>query len=341
MTNYRSDKDTDLEIAVDKISIMSKNYRIKPLVAADSAQNLKRTISGHAISWQEQAVMHFVISPLESITSYCTTTHCHLGEESDGEQYESSSTVNNNSLSGFICLENAHDRFTASLEEHKKELAMIEAELEKKNEGPRSIAEIRRARGNLSTSSSDRQKGESKLDNNKDEPKCHPSSRALLCSPHHNSSSEINVICSWKTKGNSPGEIIEGQHHLRQLVVRPQHKSKSCPLLIGANYKSAVQHDFSTSPLNLDMEISIRNRLFHSNVNFEFSLKNNPEIDFIGPERFEHVLKAGDEVVFPLKAVLFESGMHNLQCVKLTVNNSDGSKTPYSFPLQWIVQVNN
>lgn len=333
MTNYRSDKETDLEISIDKISVMSKTYRIKPLVGTAMSQNHKHSIDGHPISWQEQAVMHFIISPLESIGSHCTTTQCCLGASDE----DKSSTMRS-SVADFICLENAHDQFTASLEEHKKELAMIEAELGEENQGPRSISEIRRAKSNLSSSNSEKS-GVSKV--KRDEPNCHPTSRAFLCSPHQNSSSEINVICSWKTKGDKPEEIIEGQHHLRQLVVRPQHKSKSCPLLIGAKYKTSVQHDFSVGPLNHDMEITIRNRLFHSNVDFEFSLQSRQDLNFIGPERFNEILKAGDEIVFPLKAVLFESGMHNLQCVKLTVNNTDGSKTPYVFPLQWIVQVNN
>ncbi len=339
MTNYRSDKETDLEIAIDKISVISKKYRIKPLVASNLSQNNTDSIGGHQISWQEQAVMHFIISPLESIGSHCTTTECSLSTTKGGTYSDMRSSV-----ADFICLEHAHDQFTASLEAHKKELAKIEAELEKENQGPRSIAEIRRARSNVSSSNTNTSSDTYpiKMQNRDDSLPFHPTSRAFLCSPHqHSRGSEINVVCSWKTKGLSVGEIIEGQHHLRQLVVRPQHKSKSCPLLIGAKYNSSLQHDFSLGPVNLDMDISIRNRLFHSSVDFDFSLQSRRDLEFVGPERFNKVLKAGEEVAFPLTAVLFESGMHNLQCVKLIVNNSDGSKTPFIFPLQWIVHVNN
>lgn len=335
MTNYRSDKETDLEIAIENISVISQNYGIKPLVKNNMSQNRKNQLSGHPISWQEQAVMHFIISPLEPSSANCTTSNCSLDESANDPSSSICSSVH---IADFICLGNAHDKFTASLDEHRKELTKIEMELEKESQGPRSIAEIRRAKGGVLQLNSD-VSDDNKI--KKDMPHCHPTSRAFLCSSHNQNSSDINVVCSWKTKGENAEEMIIGQHHLRQLAVRPQHKSKSCPLLIGAKYKTSVEHDFSVSPLNLDMELSIRNRLVHSKVDFEFSLEDREEMDFMGPECFRKTLNGGDEIEFPLKAILFRSGLYNLQCVKLTVHNIDGSKTPYVFPLQWIVQVNH
>lgn len=328
MTNYRSDMDSNLDIAVDKISIASKNYEIKPLVRIDrSTKSDHKRLNGYLISWQEQAVMHYIISPIASNSSQCTISHCFLAE----------SNVNNhrsNSVTDFICLEHAHNHFTSSLEKHRKEQARIEAEKELDDKGPRSIAQIRRAKTGLFSAINEC------LEPSENGPKCDPTSRAFLCSPHNQTSSEINVVCSWKTKGNRTKDVISGQHHLRQLVVRPQQKSKSCPLLIEANYKQIVQHDFSISPLNLNMRISIRNRLVQSKVDFEFSLQTRTDLDFVGPECFRKILNGGEEIAFPMDAVIFQSGMFNLQCVKLTVHNNDGSKTPYVFPLQWIVHVN-
>ncbi len=128
-------------------------------------------------------------------------------------------------------------------------MAMIEAEKEKEGQHPRSIADIRRASSALSSNTSE---PETLLDSN--EKRYHPTSRACLCSPHNSSGAEINVICSWKTKGRttSPGAMILGQHHLRQLAVRPQHKSKRCPLLICSKFDSVVTHDFSLCPLVSD-----------------------------------------------------------------------------------------
>ena len=88
------------------------------------------------------------------------------------------------------------------------------------------------------------------------------------------------------------------------------------------------------------MEISSRNRLVKSKVDFEFSLAHKPDFDFVGSEHFRWKLEGGEELVFPLEAVLFSGGIYDLQCVKISVCNEDGSKMPYVFPLQWIVKVN-
>ncbi len=128
-------------------------------------------------------------------------------------------------------------------------MAKIEAEKEREGQHPRSIADIRRASSAVSSNISE---PERLLINNKR--KYHPTSRACLCSPHNSSGAEINVICSWKTKGRteSPGDLILGQHHLRQLAVRPQHKSNRCPLLISSKFDSRVTHDFALCPLVSD-----------------------------------------------------------------------------------------
>lgn len=91
---------------------------------------------------------------------------------------------------------------------------------------------------------------------------------------------------------------------------------------------------------HVDMEISIRNRLVKSNIEFEFSLCDHVDFEFAGSTQFTWKLKGGEALVFPLKAVLCSDGIYDLQCVKVTVYNEDGSEKPYVFPLQWIVKVN-
>ena len=87
------------------------------------------------------------------------------------------------------------------------------------------------------------------------------------------------------------------------------------------------------------MEVSIRNRLVKSKVNFEFELCQQPDFHFVGTEQFQWNLEGGEELVFPLEAILFSDGVYDLQCVKITLLQ-DGSRIPYVFPLQWIVKVN-
>merc|ERR1712045_857246 len=126
-----------------------------------------------------------------------------------------------------------------------------------------------------------------------------------------------------------------------QLAVRPQHRSKGCPLIISAHHESYFSHDFSTTPLNVDMEITIRNRLVESNVDFAFTVSQQADFNFVGAECFRWNLEGGGEITFPLKAVIFSSGIYDLQCVKITFYHSDGMETPYVFPLQWIVKADS
>jgi len=74
----------------------------------------------------------------------------------------------------------------------------------------------------------------------------HPTSLDNLCSSEERSS-DINIICSWATRGKDG--LYKGQHHLRQLAVRPEFKSKGCPVLLSAKYESDFKHDFSQCPL--------------------------------------------------------------------------------------------
>jgi len=357
MTNYRSDKQSENEINVNNISIVSKHYSVKPLVAKDIINKSKM---GHSVGWQEQMTMHYVVSPTNSDDSTsCTLSECLLGGINSVQQINGGMTTTD-----FISLEHAHDKFKIAVDQYRMELAALEAENEKEGQHPRSIAQIRRARD--STIVDD---GQSKYEGGS---QFHPTSLKNLCTSPH-SSSEINVICSWTTTGNRPQDVIVGQHHLRQLAVRPEYKSKGCPILISASYDTSIYHDFSDGPLvrliqqrwiilfsvflfycvfpnqvpcfftwiqHLDMKIIVRNRLVKSKVDFIFSLSQKQDFDFVGSERFSSSLAGGEELVFPLQAVLFNSGIYDLQCVKITVRNEDGSETPYMFPLQWNVKVN-
>lgn len=125
-----------------------------------------------------------------------------------------------------------------------------DAEKEKEGQHPRSIAQIRRA--NAPTTTSELSKDEVDISNTPKDASSgvvkysHPTSLNHLCSSEE-SSSEINIICSWTTPGKE--DLLLGQHHLRQLAVRPEFKSKGCPILISAKYDTTFSHDFSYSPL--------------------------------------------------------------------------------------------
>lgn len=82
------------------------------------------------------------------------------------------------------------------------------------------------------------------------------------------------------------------------------------------------------------MEITVRNRLIETEVEFEFAVDHQPDFDFVGTTSFQWCLSGGDEVTVPIKARIYSGGVYNLQSVRLTVHK-DGAAVPYLFPLQW------
>ena len=220
----------------------------------------------------------------------------------------------------------------STLESRRIEKERILAEQEKEGQ-PRHVAQIRRAKTSLPSE-------ESNLSSS-NEPVAppHPTSIARLCPSK--GTSNINVICSWSASVGEGGqnESIVGQHHLRNLLVRPQSKSKGCPLAMTAKHIAKVSHDFDVSPqLDVDLDITLRNRLVETSVDFEFALEHRPDFDFVGSTSFKWSLSGGEEVTVPLKARFYSGGVYNLQSVRLTVLKSEAS-VPYLFPLQWTILV--
>jgi len=341
MANYRSDSQSKLDIILDRVCIASKHYCIKPMITqirakVESSEEVNKQdvlVDGLGIGWQEQVTLHFLISPSDMNESLCTFSECVVKGRKVAQLSLKSKKYS--SITDFICLEHAHEHFIGTLEDHQKDLARVEAEKEKEGQHPRSVAQIRRAQ-QANTMNPDESKNHDA--EREDYRMSHPTSIANLCSPQHNSS-EINVICSWITTGTEG--TIHGQHHLRQLAVRPQHRSKGCPLIISAQHESYLNHDFSGAPLHVDMEITIRNRLVQSNVDFAFSVSQQQDFHFIGAECFRWNLEGGGEISFPMKVAIFSSGIYDLQCVKIIFYQPDGTETPYVFPLQWIVKVDS
>lgn len=163
----------------------------------------------------------------------------------------------------------------------------------------------------------------------------HPTSLASLCPL--NGGSNINVICCWSaviSNSERKDDIIYGQHHLRNLLVRPLSKTKGCPLALTATYETKVQHNFDEGPLDEEIVITIRNRLIETNVEFEFTVADQPGLDFVGTTSFNSSLSGGNELSVPIKARIYSGGVYNLQSVRLTVLK-EGIGTAYLFPLQW------
>jgi len=345
LMNYRSDRDSNLEIYLNKICIASRNFEIRQLLGQVDSQDLSQSLiassgsdagSSLKIGWQERVTLHYLVVPIEranaSVTFSILSFPC--GNKSRSEFLPETRRWHGAQVTDFMCRERAHDVFTSTLHSHRIEKEISIAEQEKEGQ-PRHVAQIRRDKTSLPEQESDvLSDGQSQVSNSAPPVAADPTSLASLCPL--NGASNINIICCWSAIVGNGGkdETIYGQHHLRNLLVRPLNKSKGCPLALTAKYKSKVSHNFDEGPLDEDVEITIRNRLIETDVEFEFAIDHQPGLDFVGTTCFHWSLSGGDEVSVPLKACIYSGGVYNLQSVRLTVLKA-GTTVPYLFPLQW------
>jgi hypothetical protein len=108
MTNYRTDQSTEPSMHIDKLSILSRHYRIEPLEhqLADTASEA----SVIQLGWQERVTMHYRVIPLEVESEACTVTECPL----DGGSNTVVRAYTAAEAGGFLCLKHAHDEFQVS-----------------------------------------------------------------------------------------------------------------------------------------------------------------------------------------------------------------------------------
>lgn len=92
----------------------------------------------------------------------------------------------------------------------------------------------------------------------------------------------------------------------------------------------------------LPFEIFIRNRVIESDIEFELSVDSKQyDFELVGVETYRWNLKGGEELTVPLEAIIFTSGIFDLQSLTLNIISKDGKKVPFAFPLlQWNVKVN-
>mmetsp|Transcript_27462 Transcript_27462/g.55151 ORF Transcript_27462/g.55151 Transcript_27462/m.55151 type:complete len:1702 (+) Transcript_27462:4357-9462(+) len=336
LMNYRSDRDSGLDINFDNICVISRHFEVKQLQGQFISDGVSNSLihvddepSALEVGWQERVTLHYLVAPIAGAVGPCNISLLPLSNDGNASVVKNGDAK----LTDFICRERAHDVFSSTLENHRREKERLLAEQEKEGQ-PRHVAQIRRAKTTLPG-------GESNLSSSSNEPVAqpHPTSIAHLCPSE--GTSNINVVCSWSASVGEGGqyETIVGQHHLRNLLLRPQNKSKGCPLAMTAKHVEKVCHDFdASSHLDVDLEITLRNRLVETDVDFEFALDHQPEFDFVGTTSFKWSLRGGEEITVPMKARFYAGGVYNLQSVRLTVLKSE-APLPYLFPLQWTILV--
>lgn len=113
ITNYRSDRHTDLGIKLDKICFASRYYSVKPFVGKYlSCLKNSPVYSPLEVGWQEQITLHYLVTPMTENKDLYTLSKYHVMNNSSFST--ESSSKDDSFLTDFLCLEHAHEQFTVS-----------------------------------------------------------------------------------------------------------------------------------------------------------------------------------------------------------------------------------
>ena len=77
-------------------------------------------------------------------------------------------------------------------------------------------------------------------------------------------------------------------------------------------------------------------------MKFEVQVEQPKYFDFIGAQSLQWSLKGSEELTLPMKAVIPNPGVYNLQSLKILIDEGDGDDSDaaaYDFGVQWIVNV--
>jgi len=119
LMNYRSDRDTGLDINFDKICVISRHFEVKQLqgqLISDDVSNslipLDDKSSTLEVGWQERVTLHYLVAPVAGTDGPCNFSTLPFSNDEIGSL--PNATHGDRTLTDFICRERAHDVFSVS-----------------------------------------------------------------------------------------------------------------------------------------------------------------------------------------------------------------------------------
>jgi len=109
MTNYRSDKSSELDVTLDKLCILSRHYRMELLEGQLGAFQAEAT--PFRLGWQERVTLHYRVIPLDEASAACMLSECQFAE-GQVEVMESLAGPTTN----YLCMEHAQHEFQVRLQ---------------------------------------------------------------------------------------------------------------------------------------------------------------------------------------------------------------------------------
>jgi hypothetical protein len=311
VTNDRTDRPDKLELALDKVSLVSRSYVLEPVPGQFGAT---RAILG----WQERATVYYRLVPHTNKSGNLWLNQCGFERTQDRPILKPASSA---STLSFPCAENAFETFESAMKSHGKAAARAAAAQGQEQDHPRSIAQIRRANTSVLSFSSSASGRTSHS---------HATAAARLCPPDGRDESLCLVISWMGDKSN-----VVGEHYFRDLSIRSAMRTKECPIAVIAQHPQVCSIARAVGPALVPITVTLRNVLTKESVEFQFSVDQGDGFDYIGPECFESALSGGEEVSVSLQALIPNPGVYDLQRIRLKIDGED----PYVFPMQWLVAV--
>ena len=99
LTNNRNDRPNGIKIKLDKLSLVSRRYRLQHIPGQLCAEDTE-------VDWRERVTIHYRVTPVDEESNACLLSECPFGQDT--------STVSDCALSpaaDFLCIEKASTRF--------------------------------------------------------------------------------------------------------------------------------------------------------------------------------------------------------------------------------------
>ena len=116
--NYRSDRDSKLDIYLNEICIASRHFEIRQMQGQELTPSARSDSPSLKIGWQERVTLHYLVVPIER-TSNALITFSTLSFSSGNKIISGSlprtSHRSDGQVADFMCRERAHEMFIVSI----------------------------------------------------------------------------------------------------------------------------------------------------------------------------------------------------------------------------------
>ena len=126
LMNYRSDRESNLEIYLDKIFIASRHFEVRQMLGQVDPSDVSTSLisnvgngsllSSLKIGWQERVTLHYLVIPLEKSKPSFTLSMLSFssGNQAESESLHEITQRYGAKVTDFMCRERAHDAFSVS-----------------------------------------------------------------------------------------------------------------------------------------------------------------------------------------------------------------------------------